>query len=83
MIIHRIVVSWLLFIFAVSAVGFHRKKYEFYLKEGREEKIVQGKSERNSWAWFPEKEGDYIVGVKVVDEKESMKAEIPFVIKKD
>jgi outer membrane protein assembly factor BamB len=69
--------------FTVSAVGFHRQNYEFYLKEGEEERIVQEKSERNSWAWFPEKEGDYIVGVKVVDEKESMKAEIPFVIKKD
>lgn len=69
--------------FTVSAVGFYRQNYEFYLKEGEEERIVQEKSERNSWAWFPEKEGDYIVGVKVVDEKESMKAEIPFVIKKD
>jgi outer membrane protein assembly factor BamB len=69
--------------FTVSAVGFYRQNYEFYLKEGEEERIVQEKSERNSWAWFPEKEGDYIVGVKVVDEKERMKAEIPFVIKKD
>ncbi len=69
--------------FTVSAVGFYRQNYEFYLKEGEEERIVQEKSERNSWAWFPEKEGDYIVGVKVVDEKESMKAETPFVIKKD
>jgi outer membrane protein assembly factor BamB len=69
--------------FTVSAVGFYRQNYEFYLKERKEEKIVQEKSEKNSWAWFPEKEGDYIVGVKVVDEKESMKTEIPFVIKKD
>ncbi len=69
--------------FTVSAVGFYRQNYEFYLKEGEEERIVQEKSERDSWAWFPEKEGDYIVGVRVVDEKESMKAEIPFVIKKD
>jgi hypothetical protein len=69
--------------FTVAAVGFYRQNYEFYLKERKEERIVQEKSEKNSWAWFPEKEGDYIVGVKVVDEKESMKTEIPFVIKKD
>ncbi len=69
--------------FTVSAVGFYRQNYEFYLREGREERIVQEKSERNSWAWFPEKEGNYIIGVRVVDEKESMKTEIPFVIKKD
>jgi outer membrane protein assembly factor BamB len=70
-------------VFTVSAVGFYRQNYEFYLKKGEEERIVQKKSERNSWTWFPEKEGDYVVGVKVVDEKESKKAEIPFVIKKD
>ncbi|NIM58917.1 MAG: PQQ-binding-like beta-propeller repeat protein [Candidatus Aminicenantes bacterium] len=69
--------------FTVSAVGFYRQNYEFYLREGEEEKIVQEKSERNSWSWFPEKEGDYIIGVKVVDEKESLKKEIPFVIKRD
>ena len=69
--------------FTVSAVGFYRQNYKFYLREGEEERVVQEKSERNSWAWFPEKEGDYIVGVKVVDEKESMKTGIPFVIMKD
>jgi outer membrane protein assembly factor BamB len=69
--------------FSVSAVGFYRQDYEFYLKEGEEEQIVQEKSERNSWTWAAEKEGDYIIGVKVVDEKESLKAEVPFVIKKD
>ncbi len=69
--------------FTASAVGFYRQNYEFYLQEGGEKKIVQEKSGRNSWAWFPEKEGSYIVGVKVFDEKESMKEEIPFVIKKD
>jgi hypothetical protein len=68
--------------FTVSAVGFYRQDYEFYLKEGEEERIVQEKSERNSWTWLPEREGDYVVGVNVVDEKERMKAEVPFVIKK-
>lgn len=68
-------------VFTVSTVGFYKEKYEFYLKEGEIKEVVQEKSEKNSWAWFPEKEGAYIVGVNVVDEKESAEAEIPFVIK--
>jgi hypothetical protein len=52
------------------------------LREGEEERIGQERSEKKSWAWFPEKEGDFIVGVRVVDKKESREAEIPFVIKK-
>ena len=69
--------------FIVSAVGFYMQRYEFYLKEGEKEKVVQEKSEKDSWVWFPEMEGDYIVGVKVFDKKESIKAEVPFVIKKN
>jgi len=68
-------------VFTVSAIGFYEEKYEFYLKEGENKEIVQEKSEKNSWVWFPEKEGNYIVGVEVVDEKESKTVKIPFVIK--
>lgn len=66
--------------FTVSATGFYKPKYEFTLKEGEEKKVVQAKSEKNSWLWFPEKEGNFVVGVEVVDEKQSKKAEISFVI---
>jgi outer membrane protein assembly factor BamB len=68
--------------FTVSDTGFYKPKYEFTLKEGEEKKVVQAKSEKNSWLWFPEKEGNYVVGVEVADEKQSKKAEISFVIKK-
>lgn len=64
--------------FTVSVRGFFMPQYEFYLKEGEEEIIVQESSERNSWAWFPEKTGDYVVGVRVFDGKENVSAEIPF-----
>jgi hypothetical protein len=64
--------------FSVSVRGFFMPQYEFYLKEGEEEIIVQESSERNSWAWFPEKTGDYVVRVRVFDEKENVSAEIPF-----
>ncbi|MBA7713572.1 hypothetical protein ES703_122575 [subsurface metagenome] len=64
--------------FTASVIGFFMPKYEFYLKEGEEEVVVQESSENNSWAWFPEKTGDYIVGVRVFDGKENASAEIPF-----
>lgn len=66
--------------FSVSVRGFFMPLYEFYLKEGEEEIIVQESSERNSWAWFPEKTGDYVVGVRVFDGKEKVSAEIRFSI---
>lgn len=69
-------------VFNASATGFYLPRYEFYIKKGKEKEIVKEKSEQNSWAWFPEKEGTYIVGVVVVDEKEKAEAEISFVVEK-
>ncbi len=68
--------------FTVSDTGFYKPKYEFYVKETEEKRIVQARSEKKSWVWFPEKEGNFVVGVEVVDEKQSEKAEISFVVKK-
>lgn len=70
--------------FTASAVGFYLPKYEFFLRSGEENIVVQKESESNSWAWFPEKEGSYTIGVKVTDEKQEMQAEISFeIVKKD
>jgi len=66
--------------FTASIRGFFMPKYEFYLKEGEEKVIVQEGSENNSWAWFPEKAGDYVVGVRVFDGKENVTAEISFTV---
>jgi outer membrane protein assembly factor BamB len=70
--------------FSAAAVGFYRPRFEFYLcRNGDDRIIVQKESETNSWAWFPEKEGSYRVGVRVIDEKQSKEAEISFeVVKK-
>lgn len=78
-----------------EATGFHMPDYEFFLtrlkkfkfypdifvfsRDG-ERTVVQESSEDNSWDWFPEQEGYYIIGVKVVDEREKAETEIPFVI---
>ncbi len=69
--------------FQASAVGFYRPRYEFYLKIGDKREVVQKESEKSSWIWYPEKDGSFTVGVKVVDEKEMAEAEIPFEIVKD
>jgi len=68
--------------FTAFTVGFYLPKYEFFLRGGEEKVVVQKESERNSWVWFPEKEGSYTVGVKVSDEKQTMETEIPFEIAK-
>jgi outer membrane protein assembly factor BamB len=69
--------------FSASAVGFYRPKFEFYLKRGEKKEVVQKESEKNSWIWFPEREGAYRVGVKISDEKEMAEAEIAFEITKN
>lgn len=69
--------------FTASARGFYLPKYEFYLKKEGEEEIVQERSERKSWVWFPEKAGEYVVGVRVTDEKESASAEMAFKVEND
>jgi outer membrane protein assembly factor BamB len=66
--------------FTASTRGFFMPLYEFYLKEGEERVIVQEGSENNSWSWFPEKAGDYVVGVRVFDGKENVSEEIPFTV---
>jgi outer membrane protein assembly factor BamB len=70
-------------IFSAKATGFFQPKYEFYLKTGDREEVVQEISEQGSWTWFPEAAGDYTVGVKVLDAKEKAETEISFTIEKE
>jgi outer membrane protein assembly factor BamB len=67
--------------FTASFVGFFRPKYEFYIKEGEKKEVVQPESEKNTFTWFPPKEGSFTVGVKIRDERETATAEVPFDIK--
>lgn len=84
-------------LFTANATGFYMPNYEFSLAQlkkfrfypdilvflkDEKKKIVQESSEANSWNWFPEQEGYYIIGVKVVDEREKARTEIPFIINK-
>jgi len=85
-------------VFTASDVGFFMPKYEFTLNGlsrvdfnpaffvlsiAWQEKRVQPKSEKNTWEWFPEAPGVFVVGVKVVDEKENLEAKIPFLVEKE
>ncbi len=67
--------------------GFFKPEFEFFLTpmlwlrfglggqlpvvlvEAR--KLVQEKSDKNSWTWFPEEAGFYVLEIKAVDEKET------------
>ncbi len=68
--------------FSVSAVGFFKPRYEFYVKTGDKREVAQKASEKSSWTWYAEAEGAYAVGVAVADAKLSREAEIPYVIEK-
>jgi outer membrane protein assembly factor BamB len=63
------------------AIGFFKPEYEFYVKSGSKKEIVQEKSEKTQWAWYPEKVGEYIIGVVVTDEREKEETKIEFFIK--
>jgi hypothetical protein len=70
-------------IFRAEAIGFFQPKYEFYLKAGDKEEVIQEISETESWIWYPEATGVYTVGVKVFDAKEKAETEISYTIGKE
>jgi peptidoglycan/xylan/chitin deacetylase (PgdA/CDA1 family) len=66
-------------VLTVRASGFSRPKYEFYLRSADgQEKLKRKASVSNSWSWFPVKEGEYTIVVKVSDKKLTRKAELSY-----
>jgi len=68
--------------FMATAYGFFLPKFEFYLKEAEKSEVVQEESDKNTFIWYPQKEGTYVVGVRVSDGKEKAEAEVPYTIEK-
>jgi outer membrane protein assembly factor BamB len=68
--------------FTASQVGFFKPKFEFFIKQADSRTVARPESEKNVWAWYADKVGNFTVGVKVTDDRQSMEAEIPFVIEK-
>ncbi len=66
--------------FTASSVGFYFPRFEFFLRDGEARIIVQPESENNSWVWYPEKEGDYVIGVKAIDEKQAKEVYLSYKI---
>lgn len=82
----------------VEAAGFFQPEYEFFLTRhllvqfglhftipvqiGEARRVVQERSEKNSWDWFPEEPGLYVIEVKVNDEREEVSSEKAFLIAK-
>ena len=69
--------------FMAEAAGFHRPRFEFFMRAGNQEEVVQKESEKGFWKWYPDKEGVYAIGVKVRDARQTVKAEIPIEVRKD
>jgi len=85
-------------IFTARATGFYMPKYEFLLnrfirlrfypgisvliRDG-DKNVVQQSSESDSWNWFPEQEGYYIIEVIAVDEKGKAENKFPFIIERE
>ncbi len=85
-------------LFTAKATGFYMPKYEFFLtrlirlrfypgisvfiRDG-DKNLVQESSEGDSWNWFPEQDGYYIIEVTAVDEKERAETQIPFIIERE
>lgn len=85
-------------VFTASVTGFFMPKYEFYTRRLArvdfnpafstlfmewEKNVVQKISEKNSWAWLPERPGAYFIGLNVIDEKERGEIQIPYLIEKE
>jgi hypothetical protein len=67
---------------SATSMGLFRPKYEFYIKEGENRTVLQKESDKSSYVWYLEKEGEYVIGVKASDEKGSAESEIAFSVKK-
>ena len=68
--------------FTATTFGFFLPKFEFYLKEGEKSEVLQKESDKNTFIWYPQKEGTYVVGVRVGDGREKAEAELPYLIEK-
>lgn len=67
-------------VFVAKSTGFFMPKFEFFLSAGGTEELVQKSSDRSSWSWYPDKDGDFKVKVRVTDAKEKAEAELTYTI---
>ncbi len=61
-----------------GAKGFRGPSFQFLLRSGAGEKVVQEASPREAWTWFPEEEGEFVIVVRVSDSQETVEAEMPY-----
>ncbi len=84
-------------VFTAKTSGFFMPEFEFYLSrlsrvlffpsflllvEWEKRECVQAKSKHDSWSWYPEEEGVYLVEVRAEDEKQSAEKRVFFIIEK-
>jgi hypothetical protein len=77
-----------------TATGFHLPQYEFHVIHYRlfqfgwgkwvpvqaeqDRRVLQSRSEENTWTWYPEEPGLHVIGVHVSDEQEEAATETWF-----
>jgi len=61
-------------VFSVTHAGFQKPRFEFILKSAAGESVVQTASARDSWTWYPDEEGAYIVLVRVVEGEQAQES---------
>jgi|Deesub1362A_J573_1020465.scaffolds.fasta_scaffold00061_88 outer membrane protein assembly factor BamB len=71
--------------FIAEATGFYQPKFEFYLgretaQDKQQMKVERPFSAENSWVWYPEEPGTYLIRVKVKDIMEEAQAELKYII---
>jgi len=62
----------------VTTTGFFKPEYEYFVWIESKKEILQEKSEKARYSWYPEKAGNYAIGVTVTDEKEKVEATLKF-----
>lgn len=66
--------------FRADARGFHQPRFAFAVERGGRRRMVRPAAAENTWIWFPEEPGDWIVIVTAEDARLSREAEVRFTI---
>ena len=67
-------------ILSAKALGFFDPEYEFFIKNKSGREVLQPRSEKDRYPWYPSAKGSYNLGVTVYDKREKAESVITFTI---
>ncbi|MFC2157272.1 PQQ-binding-like beta-propeller repeat protein [Acidobacteriota bacterium] len=65
-------------ILSAKAFGFFEPEYEFFIKKKSGREILQPRSKKDQFPWYPSAKGSYNLGVTTYDNREKAETLIPF-----